>query len=44
MDDADAGAVYPQGATVRTLDLLMRDVAGAGRIAGAALDLADELR
>jgi LPPG:FO 2-phospho-L-lactate transferase len=43
VDDADAGAVYPRGATVRTLDLLMRDVHGAARIAGAALDLGLEL-
>ncbi|AXH95847.1 2-phospho-L-lactate transferase [Ornithinimicrobium avium] len=44
VDDADAGASYPAGTSVRSLDLLMRDVDGAARIAGAALDLADELR
>ncbi len=44
VDDADAGLVYPERTTVRSLDLLMRDVDGAARIAGAALDLADELR
>ena len=43
VDDADAGAAYPRGVEVRPLDLLMRDPAGAGRIAGAALDLGAEL-
>lgn len=44
VDAADAGAVYPQRVSVRHLDLLMRDVQGAARIARAALDLAAELR
>ncbi|MGC5583284.1 2-phospho-L-lactate transferase CofD family protein [Ornithinimicrobium sp. W1665] len=44
VDTADEGASYPARVQVRALDLLMRDVAGAARIAGAALDLADELR
>lgn len=44
VDDADAGAAYPRRVTVRHLDLLMRDPDGAARIAGAALDLAAELR
>ena len=43
VDDADADAAYPRGVEVRPLDLLMRDPAGAGRIAGAALDLGVEL-
>ncbi len=43
VDGADAGASYPRGVAVRDLDLLMRDVEGAGRIAGAALDLGLEL-
>ena len=44
VDDADADAAYPSHVALRHLDLLMRDEAGAARIAGAALDLADELR
>ncbi|MDO5739573.1 MAG: 2-phospho-L-lactate transferase [Ornithinimicrobium sp.] len=44
VDDADASASYPAGVTVRHLDLLMRDLDGAARIAGAALDLAEQLR
>lgn len=44
VDTADEDATYPARVQVRSLDLLMRDVDGAARIAGAALDLADELR
>ncbi len=44
VDTADEHAGYPPRVQVRPLDLLMRDVEGAARIAGAALDLADELR
>ena len=44
VDDADAGADYPARVRVESHDLLMRDVDGAARIAGAALDLADRLR
>lgn len=43
VDEADAGVAYPARVQVRALDLLMRDVDGAARIAGAALDLAGEL-
>lgn len=43
VDDADADATFPPRLPVRALDLLMRDEAGAARIAGAALDLAGEL-
>ena len=44
VDTADEHGGYPPRVRVRALDLLMRDVTGAARIAGAALDLADELR
>ncbi|MFK5633045.1 2-phospho-L-lactate transferase [Ornithinimicrobium sp. LYQ103] len=43
VDEADVGAAYPSSTTVRGLDLLMRDVDGAARIARAALDLGLEL-
>ena len=43
VDDADADARYPAGVRIRSLDLLMRDGAGAARLAGAALDLGQEL-
>lgn len=43
VDAADAGTVNRPRLQVRTLDLRMRDEAGAARIAGAALDLAAEL-
>ncbi|GAA5160984.1 2-phospho-L-lactate transferase [Ornithinimicrobium tianjinense] len=44
VDEADAGSSYPARVRVRSLDLLMRDEAGAARIARAGLDLAAELR
>lgn len=43
VDDADAGTVTAPRLEVRALDLRMRDVPGAARIAGAALDLAADL-
>ena len=43
VDDADAANTRGLRAQVRTLDLRMRDINGAGRIAGAALDLAADL-
>lgn len=43
VDDVDAGTVRAPRLDVRALDLRMRDVLGAARIAGAALDLAHEL-
>ena len=43
VDEADAGTVRNPRLSVRHLDLRMRDVRGAARIAGAALDLATEL-
>ncbi|USQ75299.1 2-phospho-L-lactate transferase [Ornithinimicrobium cryptoxanthini] len=43
VDDADAGSVRVPRLDVRALDLRMRDVPGAARIAGAALDLATDL-
>ncbi|QDO89248.1 2-phospho-L-lactate transferase [Ornithinimicrobium ciconiae] len=43
VDDADAGSMSGTRPTVRSLDLRMRDVAGAARIAGAALDLSADL-
>jgi LPPG:FO 2-phospho-L-lactate transferase len=44
VDDVDASAVPPPGVTQRCRPLLMTDVAAAADIAGAALDLAVELR
>ncbi|WP_109474211.1 2-phospho-L-lactate transferase [Ornithinimicrobium cavernae] len=43
VDDADAAGAAGLRAEVRSLDLRMRDVHGAARIAGAALDLATDL-
>ena len=43
-DDGSPAATYPPGVTVRHADILMRDAPGAARVAGAALDLALELR
>lgn len=43
VDTADAGTVRSRRLEVRDLDLRMRDVPGAARIAGAALDLAADL-
>ena len=43
VDDADAGSLSGTRPTVRSLDLRMRDVTGAARIAGTALDLAADL-
>jgi LPPG:FO 2-phospho-L-lactate transferase len=43
VDEADERTVAASRLEVRALDLRMRDVQGAGRIAAAALDLATEL-
>jgi len=43
VDDADADAAYPTSLEVRSLDLLMRDQAGAARLAGAALEFGRDL-
>jgi LPPG:FO 2-phospho-L-lactate transferase len=43
VDEADAGSVRTPRLSVRSLDLRMRDVPGAARIAKSALDLATEL-
>lgn len=43
VDTADRGTVRTPRLSVRDLDLRMRDVPGAARIAGAALDLAADL-
>ncbi|WP_131103960.1 2-phospho-L-lactate transferase [Ornithinimicrobium sufpigmenti] len=43
VDHADADASYPSRLPVRATDLLMRDVAGATRLAGELLDLAGQL-
>lgn len=43
VDVADGGTVQAPRVEVRNLDLRMRDVEGAARIAGAALDLATHL-
>lgn len=43
VDEADEGTVRAARLRVGSLDLRMRDVSGAARIAGAALDLATEL-
>jgi LPPG:FO 2-phospho-L-lactate transferase len=44
VDDVDAAAIAPPGVTQRSRPLLMTDVPAAAAIAGAALDLAVELR
>lgn len=44
-DEQDASAAtYPSGVRVESTDILMRDIDGAARVAGAALDLAGRLR